>query len=864
KLSKPVTSLDAGTYTEAIKVELTSDVEGVTIKYTIDGSDPITKGINYVKAIDIEKDTVIKAVAIKDGMETSEILELSYVIVIEKIVTLGNMHPETGPFSKVDYANWKTAKYPLGANFVGDDVTFAVYSKNGTKVLLEIYSSAYGEDATYDYWLEKGADNIWRGKIKNLPVNTYYAFRVWGPNWEYDENWKRGNSSVGFIKDVDANGNRFNPNKVIFDPYAKELSHDKEFPEMIDAGESGGMYGTGGADTKIGVSESPHVYSGPQTTKGVEINRRDVDTGKWITKGIVIKPAKVTFNKPNFKEENSIIYEAHVRGISAHSSSSDLKSILDGFDGFSDVVSVPEQYRGTYKGAGYLAKYLKAIGVNVIELLPVHETENDMMPFDGTKATAGSANNFWGYMTSGFFAPERRYAYDKSPGGPTREFQEMVKTFNDEGIKVYLDVVYNHTGEGGNWGNMDVTGFISMGGFDVAEYYHLVPGGSDKNWLVDGATGCGNQLNFSSGKSVTYNLVLDSLKYWMDTMGVNGFRFDLAVVLGRDVDKHSWEPSTTYWDGRVKEFYSTHPLLVGIADLGATYGANMIAEAWDIWGYQVGGFPARWGEWNGRYRDTIRNYMRGQHTSNGVTYADAFNGDYNNFNKHGGPQKSINFIVAHDGFTLTDLVSYNNKMNELTSWPFGPSDGGSDDNQSWDSNGDKDLRRQRLRNFWTYQMFSRGTPMIVYGDEITRTQNGNNNPYNLDSVITWNNYNMINTDEPHGISTGYGGTYHNNLGIDNNLDNKNNLFLFATNVMKLRRDTASLNEAIYSPISFDKADGSIGFNAYDDKAVRIRRGDFLIMSNMAEIEVGFVVPEASVGKKWVRIIDTHNWAEAVN
>ncbi|OHD80106.1 MAG: hypothetical protein A2355_13230, partial [Spirochaetes bacterium RIFOXYB1_FULL_32_8] len=732
-VSKPAISPAEPLFSSAsLSVTITTTTDGAAIYYTTNGTEPTTGSTLYSAPFSISATTTIKAIAVKSLFVNSQVETKEYTKQIS--ATIGENHPATGIFSPVDSATWGTATWSLGSHFVGSDVTFAVYSKNATRILLEIYETetsttntkkGYGTSARYDYWMTKGADNIWRAKLASVPPKTYYAFRAWGPNWTFDATWTRGNSNKGFISDVDDNGNRFNPNKVLFDPYTRELSHDKEFPEMDAAGESGGMYGTGGSTTL----PTPQMYSGPMTTGGVSIDSRNVDTGRWVPKGIILQKTNETFTKPVFAEESSVMYEAHVRGISAHNSVTDLQTILSGMSGFEGVVNVPAEYRGTYKGAGYLAKYLKSIGVNTIELLPVHETENDMMPFDGSQPTLGGAKNFWGYMTYGFFAPDRRYAFDKSAGGPVSEFQQMVKALNTEGIKVFLDVVYNHTGEGGNWGKKDVTGFVSMGGFDTAEYYHLVPGGLDKNLLVDGATGCGNQLNFS--KTVNHNLVLDSLTYWIDDMGISGFRFDLAAVLGRKPDLHTWDPDTTYWD-RVKAFYNDHPTLLAMAALGQSKGAWMIAEAWDMWGYPVGNFPNGWGEWNGRYRDSVRKYMTGDTSGHdGVSYTDAFYGDYAHFNDQGGPHKSINFLVAHDGFTLTDLVSYNAKQNSFLSWPFGPSDGGGDSNMSWDSDGSQSFRRQRLRNFWAFQMFSRGTPMIVYGDELARTQNGNNNPYNI-------------------------------------------------------------------------------------------------------------------------------------
>jgi glycogen operon protein len=753
---------------------------------------------------------------------------------------IGQNHPASGNYAPVEIESWANADYPLGAHHQSNQTTFAVYSKNATHILLEIYNQAWGDNAKYDYWLAKNPkDNIWRAKLTGIPHGTLYAFRCWGPNWEYQEDWQRGNSNVGFRQDVDSHGNRFNPNKALFDPYARELSHDKETPEMFAAGENGEMYATGDRDYKGIIS-------------------REYDTGKWIPKGIVIAhDSTSTGVRPYLPPRNSIIYEAHVRGLTQHFSASRLQDILHGIEGFEQVVNVPEPYRGTYKGAAYMAKYLKALGFTTIELLPVHETAND------SNSSDRPGGNYWGYMTFGYFAPDRRYAYDKSPGGPTREFKEMVQAFHAEGMEVYLDVVYNHSGEGGNWGNNNITGFVSFGGFDAPEYYQL----TDENYLVDGATGCGNQLNFSH--SVTQNLVMDSLTYWLKEMGVDGFRFDLAPVLGRTPNIHEREN----W-GKQRKFFSKNNLLESIQKLGEAYQAEMIAEAWDIWGYEVGNFPAGWGEWNGRYRDAVRRFLKGD--QNTFSFAEQVNGDYHNFNDQGGPQRSINFIVAHDGFTLMDLVSYNDK-NNLNPWPFGPSDGGSSSNDSWDSGGNHTLRRQRLRNFWTIQFFSRGVPMVVWGDEFGRTQNGNNNPYNIDSVATWSNYNMIATRSPHCIPTGYDGTYHNNFGIGSNLEECNPLFIFVHHLTHLRLDHEALRHGKYGDMvlnSFDdvtylfkKTDGVNNLTPGDRCVWLLVDGsgigdhDFLLFINMYSASVNFQVSAPAAGKTWKLIIDTAAWAE---
>lgn len=759
---------------------------------------------------------------------------------------IGQKHPNQGIYSPIEAASWKKASYRLGVHYEGENVTVAVYSQNATRILLEIYDSPTGADAKYDYWLEKNPqDNIWRAKIANVPPGSYYGFRGWGANWEYRDGWNRGNSHIGFLKDVDNKGNRFNPNKVLYDPYAKELSHDIETPAMWAAGEKRGMYATGG-----------EKYKG--------IISREYDTGKWSPKGVIIAQETIsTGTKPKLPPQDAVIYEAHIRGLSQHPSSSNLEEILAGMKGFEAVEDVPEQYRGTYRGAGYMAEYLKALGFTTIELLPVQETDNDINP----ETQAGG--NYWGYMTFGYFAPDRRYAYDKSPGGPTREFKEMVKAFHDRGLEVYLDVVYNHTGEGGNLnGDNNVTAFVSCGGFDASQYYLL----TDQHYLVDGATGCGNQLNFSH--SVAQNLVVDSLTYWIEEMGIDGFRFDLAPVLGRTPSafaRMNWKEQ--------KQFFPQHPLLEQIKLLGQKHDVEMIAEAWDIWGYEVGNFPAGWGEWNGRYRDAVRCFCKGD--ANTFDFIRQVNGDYESFNDQGGPQRSINFIVAHDGFTLMDLVSYNSKNNQIP-WPFGPSDGGNDRNDSWDSGGDRELRRQRLRNFWTIQFFSRGVPMIVWGDELGRTQNGNNNTYNIDSVATWNNYYAIATNAPTAIGNGYLESYHDNFGTAESRSDRNPLFLFARYVACLRQNHLALRQHKYADFVMDSGDdvtylfkktNGIEDLSGNDRCIWLRidgsevgDNDFLVLINMYSEMIDFTVPAAVSTQnnpvlQWRLLIDTAAWAE---
>jgi glycogen operon protein len=431
----------------------------------------------------------------------------------------------------------------------------------------------------------------------------------------------------------------------------------------------------------------------------------------------------------------------------------------------------------------------------------------------------------------------------------------MVKAFHDHGIEVWLDVVYNHTGEGGNWDSTkQVASVTGLRGFDNIDFYEL--SSSDPASYFE-TTGVGNNLNVA--KAVGRRLVLDSLRYWALTMGVDGFRFDLAAELGRDA-----APS-----------YGFHPgaqLLVDIASFAGANNVDVIAEPWDIGAYGVGQFPSGWAEWNGKFRDATRRFFNGDLSgSNGSTYADVFYGSFNDYNDQGGPAKSVNFTVAHDGFTLADLVSYGAKTNASRSWPFGPSDGGSDSNDSWDTGGDQALRRQRFRSLLTWEMFSRGVPMIVAGDELARTQNGNNNPYNVDAPGTWNNYNMIATDSPQLTATGASGeAYHNNLGTDAHADGKNALFTFARQLINLRRASRALRQSDYAmTISFARNDGSGGFDSHSDRAVRIQLdgsavgdADYLLYVNNWTGTVTFTPPAPDAGKRWVRIIDTAAWAES--
>ncbi len=731
----------------------------------------------------------------------------------------------------VDPEQWAAATWPLGASYDPADstVSFAVYSPPATRVLLEIYRDATGSDAYAEFVTQQGTDGVWRAKVGQLGPGVLYAYRVWGRNWEYVEGWTRGGSNAGFLSDVDTDGNRYNPNNVLFDPYAREITHTLTSGDVEQAGGDGGAFGTGGG-----------IWQGRP--------RREVDTGRWAPKGVVIQDVPFEGDKPRVAPQDAVVYETHLIGLSAHPSTARLTELLAAEPGFGDVADVPDELRGTYAGAGYLAPYLNALGVTTVEFLPVQET--NLAPY----GEAVPNSNYWGYQTLAYFAPNRAYAADRSPGGPTREFREMCAAFHAHGIEVYIDVVYNHTGEGGNWGNKDTVGFVSLGGFATNEYYVL----GEERFLIDGATGSGNQFDLDTPASQA--VVTDSLKYWADVLGVDGFRFDLAPVLGRSRDG----------------FSNQHPLLGAIVELAEERHIEIVAEAWDLWGYEVGSFPDGWAEWNGHFRDNVRDFLRGQGNTHG--FIDVFNGDYARFADQGGAHRSINFVVAHDGFTLMDLVSYNTKHNNQPP-PFGPSDGGSDNNRSWDSGQDQALRRARWRDFYATLFLARGVPMIVAGDEYGRTQNGNNNPWSLHTIAFWNNYAAIPTNTPTRVpvdpALGAGGpAYHDVVGQGATPEGVSPLFRFATYLGALRRRHPALRQATYGDGGYGGSGVSYLFARPDgsapqpgDRALRvcidgsgIGASDLLVLINMWDHPVDFALMERDSGE-WRRIVDTAAWAE---
>jgi glycogen operon protein len=466
-----------------------------------------------------------------------------------------------------------------------------------------------------------------------------------------------------------ANGDRCNPSKLLLDPYAKAVDGD------IDWAQACFSY-----------------------TWGDEDSYNEEDSAPYMSKSVVISPFFDWDNDrhPRTPYSDTVIYEAHVKGLTK------------------THPGIPEEMRGTYAAVAHpvMIEHYKKHGVTAVELMPVHQFVHD------SHLVERGLRNYWGYNTIGFFAPHNEYAAARAPGQQVQEFKAMVKALHAEGLEVILDVVYNHTAEGNQLGPT-----LSFRGIDNANYYRLVD--EDKKHYYD-TTGTGNTLLMRSPNVL--QLIMDSLRYWVLEMHVDGFRFDLASSLARqfhEVDRLSAFFDLVHQDPVVSQ-------------------AKLIAEPWDIGadGYLVGGFPPLWTEWNGKYRDTVRDYWRGEPATL-AEFASRLTGSADLYEDDGRrPFASINFVTAHDGYTLHDLVSYNEKHNEANG--EGNNDGESN-NRSWNCGveGETDdlevvaLREQQKRNFLTTLILSQGVPMLLHGDEIGRTQRGNNNVYAQDNELSW-------------------------------------------------------------------------------------------------------------------------------
>ncbi|MDF2990053.1 MAG: glycogen debranching enzyme GlgX [Microbacterium sp.] len=550
---------------------------------------------------------------------------------------------------------WPGSSYPLGATYDGNGTNFALFSEGAEKVELCLFD----EDGTETRFELIDVDAfVWHAYLPNILPGQRYGYRVYG---EY----------------APAEGKRFNPSKLLLDPYAKAVEG------QIDWGQPVFSYEFGDPDSFNDEDSAPHMM------KGVVVNPFFDWSGD---------------RQPKTPYAETFIYEAHVRGLTQLHP------------------DVPEELRGTYAGIAHPAviDHLRKLGVTAIELMPVHQFVND-----STLEEKG-LSNYWGYNTIAFLAPQNTYSSTGDHGQQVQEFKAMVKALHAAGIEVILDVVYNHTAEGNHMGPT-----LSMRGIDNEAYYRLED--SDKRYYTD-YTGTGNSMNV--GNPHTLQLIMDSLRYWVLEMHVDGFRFDLASTLAREF----------YEVDRLAAFFELvqqDPIVSQV---------KLIAEPWDVGpgGYQVGNFPPQWTEWNGKYRDTVRDFWRGEPQAL-AEFASRLTGSADLY-EHSGrfPVASINFVTAHDGFTLRDLVSYNEKHNEAN---------GEDNNDGESHNRSSNMgvegptddpdvlkrRAQQQRNFIATLLLSQGVPMLLHGDELGRTQGGNNNGYAQDNEITWVDWSNIDT-----------------------------------------------------------------------------------------------------------------------
>lgn len=551
---------------------------------------------------------------------------------------------------------WPGKPYPLGATWDGQGVNFALFSEHAVGVELCLFDAPDAPAERFRIRMTEQTDYVWHVYLPTVQPGQLYGYRVYGP-FEPEE------------------GQRFNPAKLLIDPYAKAI------------------------DGRIEWSDAMFGY--PMGEEDADLLQDFQDSAPGMNMGVVIDPAFDWGNDqpPSTPLHKSIIYELHVKGFTA------------------THPGIEPELRGTYAGLAspVVVNYLQNLGVTAVELLPVHHFAHDKSLVDK------GLSNYWGYNTLNYFSPYSEYASAGRMGEQVREFKAMVKTLHAAGIEVILDVVYNHTAEGNQLGPT-----LSFRGIDNESYYRLVP--DNERYYMD-YTGCGNTLNVLHTR--TLQLIMDSLRYWITEMHVDGFRFDLAAALARgfyDVGKLSSFLDIIHQDPIISQ-------------------VKLIAEPWDIGdgGYQVGNFPVLWAEWNGKYRDTVRRFWRGDE-SQVAELAYRLSGSSDLYQHNGRrPYASINFITAHDGFTLNDLVSYNEKHNEANGEN---NQDGDNHNNSWNCGiegptSDPEivtLRERQKRNFLATLFLSQGVPMLLAGDEAGRTQRGNNNAYCQDNELSWFNW----------------------------------------------------------------------------------------------------------------------------
>ena len=648
----------------------------------------------------------------------------------------------------------------LGSTFDGEGTNFSLFSASATRVELCLFDKT-GQHETGRVDLPEFTDEIWHGYLPGIAPGTRYGYRVHGPH-------------------EPENGHRFNPNKLLLDPYAREIVGEVRWGDE--------MYGY-----------DLHT----ETDKDLTLS--ETDNAASMPKCVVTSLKAEGREKPRIPWDRTIFYETHVRGYTIKHP------------------HVEESRRGTFDGLTDRAvlDHIKALGVTSVELLPVHNFVDDH-----TLVAAGKKNH-WGYNSIGFFAPQQRYLGQ----GGVESFRSMVRAFHDANLEVILDVVYNHTAEGSELGPM-----LSFKGIDNASYYRLMP--DDPRFYVND-TGTGNTINASHPRVI--QMVLDSLRYWTEIMEVDGFRFDLGTILGREAT--GFDQGSGFLDAIGQD-----PLLKHV---------KLVAEPWDIGpgGYQVGGFPPGWAEWNDKYRDNVRAYWKADEgTTRDLAARVTASGDVYDFRGRR-PWTGVNFLTAHDGFTLNDVVSYNEKHN-LANGEDNKDGHGDNRSYNYGVEGPTDdasiieTRERQKRNMLATLLLSHGTPMLLSGDEFGRTQQGNNNVYCQDNELGWINWEEITPKDE-------------------------DLIAFVKTLTAIRADHAIFRRSSFrdgcvirwinpaggdqTPESWDDEGAhAIGWflrehaNGSDAPAT----GEALVLFNSFDGDIEFTLPEKLDGGTWVALLDT--------
>ncbi|MEO6531907.1 MAG: glycogen debranching protein GlgX [Specibacter sp.] len=668
---------------------------------------------------------------------------------------------------------WPGTAYPLGATFDGTGTNFSLFSEHAERVQLCLLADDLSEVRIE---VEEIDGYVWHCYLPEVQPGQLYGYRVHGPY-------------------APEQGHRFDPNKLLLDPYAKSIQGQIDWDPAVFS------YQFDDPDSRQEADSAPH------TMYSVVINPFfDWDGDRQL---------RIPYH-------DSVIYEAHVKGLTQLHP------------------EIPEDQRGSYAGVAHPAmiEHYKKLGITAVELMPVHQFVND-----GTLVEQGRSN-YWGYNSIGFFAPQNSYSSTGEREHQVQEFKAMVRDLHRAGIEVILDVVYNHTAEGNHLGPT-----LSFKGIDNAAYYRLVE--DDLQFYMD-YTGTGNSLNVRHPHSL--QLIMDSLRYWATEMHVDGFRFDLASTLARefyDVDKLS-----TFF-----EIIQQDPVISQV---------KLIAEPWDVGpgGYQVGNFPPQWTEWNGKYRDTVRDFWRGEPATL-AEFASRVTGSADLYENSGRrPVASINFVTAHDGFTLRDLVSYNEKHNEANG--EGNNDGESH-NRSWNCGveGPTDdeeiltLRARQQRNIIATLLLSQGVPMIVHGDELGRTQLGNNNTYCQDSELSWVDWDTV--DQPLIEFT----AQVNKIRREHPIFRRSRFFdgrpvlreegQELPDIVWLRADGAEMRPEDWDS-GFGRSVGVFyngeGIHEKDARGRRITDKNFLMLFNADDNAVDFKLPNEEYSPSWEILLDT--------